>query len=41
VKIEALDDKLTKRVAGLKIETLFAPDSDIKGEALIDTQAEG
>ena len=40
VKIEALDDKPAKRLAGLKIEKLFAPLSDIRGDALIDTLAD-
>ena len=39
VKTKALDDKLAKRLGGLKIKTFFTLLSEIKGEALIDTLA--
>lgn len=39
VKTKALDDKLAKRLGGLKIKTFLTLLSEIKGEALIDTLA--
>ena len=39
MKTKALDDKLAKRLEGLRIKTFFTLVSEIKGEALIDTLA--